>query len=247
MRGQANGARSLEPGSVPLYYQLEQDLRARIEAGEFAAGAMLPTEHQVCDHYSVSRITVRRALDSLIKQGMIERRHGVGSFVRDPRNGIDSRLTGSLNEFLASAKLMSTVWHSLDPLEAIEPVRDMFGLDVGVDAYRLTALGSLQGKPIASLEIWFPPDIGAGLNLEDGDASTPVIRIIERKFSLRVTRAEQFIEPDVAGDAAARQLQVKPSTPILRARRTYFAGSRPIEMAYVRYHPERYRYAIEFR
>jgi len=62
----------LEPGPIPLYYQLEQELRRRIESAEFAPGAAFLTEDQICEQYGVSRITVRRALESLCQQQMIE-------------------------------------------------------------------------------------------------------------------------------------------------------------------------------
>jgi len=75
----------LRPGSpLPLYYQLEQDLRARIRANEFSDGAPIPTEQRLCESYGVSRITVRRALDALMAGGLIARRQGVGTFVNAP-------------------------------------------------------------------------------------------------------------------------------------------------------------------
>src|SRR5712672_3399133 len=93
----------LDAGPLPLYHQLEEDLRARIHGGEFQSGAALPTEEQLCEHYGISRITERRALDALIAQGLIVRRRGVGSFVAEARPGVRSvRLAGSLDEFLAA-------------------------------------------------------------------------------------------------------------------------------------------------
>ena len=75
----------------------------------------------------------------------------------------------------------------------------------------------------------------------------PIVRLVEQIANVRITRAEQTIEPDRAGEAAARLLHVSSEAPVLHVKRAYFAGDRPIEMANVRYHPDRYRYAIEFR
>src|SRR3984957_14552881 len=67
---------------VPLHRQLFLVLHDEIARGAMAPGDALPTEQTLCDQFGVSRITVRRALADLAEQGYIERRQGVGSFVR---------------------------------------------------------------------------------------------------------------------------------------------------------------------
>lgn len=245
----AGGVIQLEPGPVPLYYQLEQQLRARIDAQEFAPGDCLPSEDQICELYGVSRITVRRALEALQQQGLIERRRGVGSFVADRGSGMNSRLSGSLNEFLSSAAALRTSCLSLKPELPPAEVRDLLELQPGDMAIHLRSVGSLDAAgPVAYLEIWFPPDIGDTLRPEEIDGALPVVRLVETKKQLRLTRAEQVIEPDRAGAEAARYLGVDAGEPILKVRRVYYAHpDRPIEVAYVRYHPQRYRYAVDYR
>jgi GntR family transcriptional regulator len=237
----------LEQGPVPLYYQLEQHLRARIVGDEFTPGVPLPTEDQICDDYKVSRITVRRALDGLQRQGLIERRRGVGSFVAEKPRGINSHLTGSLNQFLAQAGSLSTRCIFLGEGIPCANVRAQLGLEQGDHATLLKTIGSLDEGPVAYLEIWFPLSIGTQLKAEDLDGHLPVVRLVEQVANVRITRAEQTIEPDMAGEDAARHLQIDANTPILHVQRVYFAGDRPIEMANARYHPDRYRYAIEFK
>lgn len=238
----------LEPGPVPLYYQLEHRLRERIEGEEFNPGDCLPTEDRICEQYGVSRITVRRALDALQQQGLIERRRGAGSFVTGKRKGIDSHLTGSLNEFLASAASLRTRSLSLTRADPPADVRQSLGLGPDETAILLKSVGSLDDQgPVAYLEIWFPLDIGSSLTAGNIEGNVPVIRMVEQLNGLRLTRAEQTIEPDRAGAAAAAELGVAPDTPILRVRRVYYAHpDRPIEVALVRYHPARYRYEIDF-
>ena len=68
---------------VPLHRQLFLVLHDEIASGALAPGDALPTEQTLCDQFGVSRITVRRALADLADAGLIERRQGVGSFVRD--------------------------------------------------------------------------------------------------------------------------------------------------------------------
>jgi GntR family transcriptional regulator len=120
-------------------------------------------------------------------------------------------------------------------------------LAAGERAILLRTVGSLDEGPVAYLEIWFPLDIGSQLQIADLDGHMPVVRLVEKFADVRITRAAQTIEPDHAGEEAAKHLLVDPNAPILHVKRVYFAGDRPIELANVRYHPDRYRYAIEFK
>lgn len=237
----------LQQGPIPLYYQLEQRLRARIGQSEFLPGCALPTEDQICEEYKVSRITVRRALDGLQRLGMIERRRGVGSFVAEKPRGINSHLTGSLSEFLAQAGTLRTQCLSLGEAKANATISGLLGLEDHDRTILLKTLGSIDGAPVGYFEIWFPYEIGKLLKRSDMDGNVPIVRIVEQVSSVRITRAAQTIEPDTAGIEAAEHLQIEANAPILHVQRVYYAGDRPIELANVRYHPDRYRYAIEFK
>lgn len=236
---------------APLYLQLERELRARIDSQEFAPGAALPSEEQICEQYGVSRITVRRALDGLTAQGLIVRRHGVGSFVARRDAGLRAHLTGSLQEFLASAATLRTVVKHLGraPIATPPEVREIFALAPKQEAWLLEAVASLDGEgPVAYLKIWFPPEIGEVLQPEELEGLAPVVSMVERRCGLRVVRAEQLVEADHAGREAAQHLRLDEQAPILSVRRIYYAAEdRPVEIAYARYHPQRYRYAIEYR
>ncbi|MEO7787894.1 MAG: UTRA domain-containing protein, partial [Sphingomicrobium sp.] len=83
---------------------------------------------------------------------------------------------------------------------------------------------------------------------EDIHNDEPIIRTLERLTSSKVVRAEQLIEPDVASKATAKLLGIALGTPLLRTQRIYFTDDgEPIEIATLRYHPERYRYQVELR
>lgn len=71
--------------AVPLYEQLRMALRERLENGVIAPGERLPSEAELCQKYGVSRITVRRAVDELVEEGVLERRQGKGTFVAQKR------------------------------------------------------------------------------------------------------------------------------------------------------------------
>ncbi|MGY4706656.1 extracellular solute-binding protein [Candidatus Bipolaricaulota sp. J31] len=72
--------------ATPLYLQIKEILKERIERGEYAPGERLPTEMELCEMFGVSRITVRQALNELAKEGLLYRQRGSGTYVnREPR------------------------------------------------------------------------------------------------------------------------------------------------------------------
>ena len=71
---------------VPLYELIEQNFRQIITSETMKTGEMIPSEAELCEYYKVSRLTVRRAMDELARQGWIIRRQGVGTFIKNPKN-----------------------------------------------------------------------------------------------------------------------------------------------------------------
>ena len=68
--------------NTPLYQQVLEDLRAKIEDGTYPLGAKLPSEVELIKIYDVSRITVRRAVSELVSEGILVKEQGRGTFVR---------------------------------------------------------------------------------------------------------------------------------------------------------------------
>ena len=194
-----SGQQVLTPGPTPLYYQLEQALRERINVGEFENGQPLPTEERLCEQYSVSRITVRKALDALISDGLITKRRGVGTFVVPIARGVRSvRLSGSLDEFLASAGALDVNALSIETLDAPQEVVRGLQLENGESVIKIELLSYLDGAAVGFFEIYLPHIIGDSIKADDIGTGLPVIRMIEEKLGLQVVRAEQVIEADLA-------------------------------------------------
>ena len=92
----------LKRGSpIPLYFQLQELLKEKIETGTWGVGEMIPSEPELCDTYQVSRTVVRQALSVLEQDGQIRRVRGRGAFVRSPK--IEQRV-GGVSRLLANRK-----------------------------------------------------------------------------------------------------------------------------------------------
>lgn len=236
----------LQVGPVPLYFQLQRHLREQIEAGAFKPGAALPTESALCGAFSVSRITVRHALDALAATGLIVRRRGVGTFVADAVGPAKSvTLVASLDEMLAPAKDLTRKLLGSEVVAASPLVARALGLAAGTRVVCLESLHISGAGPFSYARLYFPEDIGAGV-LAAVPGDVPVMRTVERIVRRPIARAEQTVEPAVADRLVAQHLGMRPRAPVLQVMRTYFVDdTRPVQTVIAWYHPGRYRYTVQ--
>jgi GntR family transcriptional regulator len=143
---------------VPLYHQVESDIRDRILTGEWEPRHRIPSEVRLCELYGASRITVRRALSNLVQDGLLVRQPGRGTFVRQPHLTAGPRGLTSYSEemaalgFAAGARVLSIgiqpapSWAaerlrlpSAEPVLLIERLRTADGEPMGLQTVRLPA------------------------------------------------------------------------------------------------------------
>jgi GntR family transcriptional regulator len=94
----------LNQGPTPLYYQIKSILKSRILSNEFKENQRFPSETKLCVQYNVSRSTVRQALSEMVREGLIYRDQGRGSFVTD---GVGLRrlsLKGTIENLIAAGE-----------------------------------------------------------------------------------------------------------------------------------------------
>lgn len=228
--------------AAPLYRQIYEQLAAAIMSGEIAPGDALPTEEALCAMFSVSRITVRKALDELASRQLVVRRRGVGTFAVDARHSVRSvTLSGFIEEVLSPNRLTLVREESVRLPEAIA---DFAGArrDLPVRLFEGTN-HLLDGSPLAHLRYYFPSEIAALLTGAALAGPLPPIKLIQQLTGTQVDHAEQLVEPMIATGRVARYLRIPRGSAVLRAIRVYYdAARRPLEIFDAAYHPANYRY-----
>ena len=95
---------------IPLYYQIAERIKEQVALGELAAGDQLPPERELCDQFGVSRMTVRQAVTYLAKQGLLDVRPGVGTFIAQPKLTYDAlHLLGFSEEMARSGAVAESL------------------------------------------------------------------------------------------------------------------------------------------
>jgi GntR family transcriptional regulator len=194
------------------YQQIAGELRGRVLAGQFAAGRMLPSESELSAEFSASRVTVRRALEVLRDEGLVDARQGFGWFVAgDPLRQPLGRLA-TIEEQMAESGVVS----ERRILEFAFERAPKFVTRVlnTAQVLRVKRLNMADGEPFAIVTVWCPADLGQHLSRRDVEQS-PFYELLE----IPLQGATQTIGADAATDDDAKLLQVPVGSPVLRCER----------------------------
>lgn len=224
---------------MPLYIRIQDALIEQLKSGALKPGDRMPTEDVLMREHAVSRITVRKALELLQHQGLIERYAGKGTFVRKRSPG-SGWVASSINDVLQLGA--ETVPKGLDwRLVNDAPAARQLGLPVHENLFRLRAVRAHEGVPVYVVEGYVPESIGRRLHRDDFKGSM-LISLLEEKLRIPVSRGQEEISAGIADRRLARLLKVKPGTPVLILDLVYFAvGDQPVEYARAWYRADMFR------
>jgi GntR family transcriptional regulator len=195
------------------YQEIAGELRRRVAGGEFAGGGLLPSEAQLAVTFAASRVTVRRALEELHDEGLIDSRQGLGWFAAaDPLRQSLGRL-GTIEAQLADAGIASER-RVLDFGFVTAParVRKILGVRRVLEVRRCNLADS---RPFARVTVWCPERLGKGLSLADVERA-PFYELLDAQLG----GATQTIAAAAATNDDAELLEVPAGSPVLMCRRT---------------------------
>lgn len=224
---------------VIRYQSIAEDLRQRLSDGEFAASGLLPSEAALSDRYGVSRVTVRRALESLRADGLVDSRQGFGWLVAaEPLRQDLSRLA-TLDRQLAAAGLRSE--RRIESFGFVAPPHRIGELLAARSALEVRRVNLADGRPFAVVTVWCPEDLGAGLSRDDVARSSFL-----EQLPVAVGGATQTIGAAAAEPEDAELLGIPIGAPVLVAERTTRSTSGRVVLVSEHVFPaHRTRFAVE--
>jgi GntR family transcriptional regulator len=221
-------------------------LRHRIICGELEAGARLPSEPDLGTLHKVSRVTVRRALDQLEKEGLILRQPGAGTFVAScgERRPVRADLTDALAQLGQMGRNTGLRLLSFDYVQPGAVISEALNLAPGERAQKSIRVRTLDGEPFSYLITHVPESIGSTYS-ESDLASTPLLMLLERS-NVFVDRALQTIAATLAAPDIADALDVSVGSALLTLQRLVSdASGRGIEHLQAYYRPDRHTFQLE--
>ncbi|WP_343927933.1 GntR family transcriptional regulator [Pigmentiphaga daeguensis] len=233
---------------TPLHHQISAVIKDGIANGRYQPGERLPTEDALCRLFSVSRITVRRAMQGLEEQGLIERRQGDGTFVAESAAvvSLQTPLSGFMAQVAESRALSTPRLLSFEEVEAPLQVLTGLMLPPGERVMKLVRLRTRGSLPILHSTAWLPADIAARLRPED--FSRHALSELMARAGFPYFRIEAAAGAALADPVLARDLQVPIGSALVDVRRVAFdQHGRAIEYQHVLGPSDRYQMRVTMR
>lgn len=234
---------------LPLYQRLRDQLAEQIANNRWRPGEAIPTEAALSSEYCLSTGTVRKAIDMLVAENILERQQGRGTFIR--RAQFESSLFRFFRFQTAAGarQVPESRILSIEPMIAPSAVSQALGLIPDAPVIRMVRLRLLDAEPVLAEEIWLPRVQFQALLDNDLQRQGPLLYpIYEALCGQVVAYAEETLTAEAVSEVHARLLQIPAHSPVVvieRLARNY-AGE-PLEWRRSRGHASHFRYSVEIR
>lgn len=231
--------------SEPLYALVARDLRRKIIGGTWRPGDRIPSEHELCNDYHVSRITVRRGIDTLVRERLLERCRPVGTFVREarPDDGHLTLVEGLTGEVREEGESTVTLWADVSCEKADTALARALGVTEGTELLRLRRTRGSGARPFVHFETIL---VGCDeLPLDSANYYGSLYDLLAA-HGLFTDRIREQVEAVHAPEDVREALGIAKSEPVLRRTRLATQSAGPFrELTVCHYIGSEYRYCVD--
>ena len=232
---------------IPLYFQMKEDIVEKIQTGAYKAGDSLPPEKALMDMYGVSRTTVRQAVEMLVNEGYLEKRRGIGTFVRDPKVNY-----WNLTELQSNDEVIQNQGHksstkilSLKLIPSNPELEKIFGASYDT-FYHLERLRFLDDNPFVLVSTYVPAKLVPGLERFDFSKCS-LFDIMWREYGVKIVHAEKTLRAGNISAEDAKILDVEEGSAILLVETITNDEEKPVEYSLSRDRGDISRYKINLK
>jgi len=241
--------RVVRPGTgVPLYVQLRESLRERIRSGEWGLSDPLPTEQALSEQFELSRSTVRQALVDLVRDGLLVRHPGKGTFPRQPALVLRmQRYLSMRDDLLERGVRPGARVLSAEQVEAGSPLIHPSLAPIDESVIRIYELRLADDRPAVVFEHYFPTDL-CGFLLDEplDDPELSLYDVVARKHGVSYDRAIGELKATVANGEEATLLDVAEGTPLIEVvTKTFSPEGRVVEYSRAVVRTDRYAFMLD--
>ena len=220
---------SRKSAPLPKYYQLRETLREQIEV--LQAGQPIPSENELCLAHAVSRITVRKAVNDLIHEGLLYTVQGKGTFVSPHKFRVQwAQETAGFHADMARRGLSVKV-RILEQIlvSADERVAAELNVNLGAPVVKLVRLRYVDDQPFDIATNFLPAQLFPGLEREDM-VTASLYALLRTKYGIQLDHGVRLAEAAPCSPEEAKLLRIKTSVPLLVIQSTmYDVDNRPVE------------------
>ena len=229
----------------PLYRRLKEWVAEKIESGEWPPGHRLPPELKLAAEFSLSRATVRQAMNLLVHQGLIERTRGSGTFVARPK--VAHNLLGAFSiaeDVLRAGATPRVRVLGIDRRKPLASVVARLGLAANEDVYEVRRLILADDEPLILVTNWLPAQRFP--RLEDKPLQRGMGTVFREIFGVECRRQHKEVEVTTLDEQEAALLEVAAHTPaLLVSYVSYSAENEPFEYRKMVVRGDRCKYFVD--
>jgi GntR family transcriptional regulator len=223
--------------------EIRERVMELIEALE--VGQAIPSERRLCEQLGVSRLTLRAALDDLVREGHLTRRHGSGTYVSRPKIAQPLTLTSFSEDMRRRGMVPGSRTLELRVVPAGARLGRRLQLSPEEPVVRVKRLRLADGEPMALEVLHVPAALVPGLTQADLE-NRSFYELMEERYGVLISSATQTIEPTVTSAEESEALGVPLHSPAFLFERTTLAVSgRPMEFVRSFYRGDRYQLVTE--
>ncbi|WP_120170465.1 GntR family transcriptional regulator [Thermohalobacter berrensis] len=205
----------MEHNSSPLYRQIAYKIKEQIKNGNYSYGEAIPSENKLAKQYNVSRVTVRQAIDTLVKEGLLYKIQGSGTYVKEAKIEHNIYTVQGFTEEMK--KLNKEPVNEILEFKMGEPeenVRKILKIDEGEKTFFVKRLRYVDDIPVVLENTYLPVKLFPDLSYEVMLSSK--YEYIEKAKNLRIKESYQEIIPLLPDDNLKKMLKLKDNMPILK-------------------------------
>lgn len=230
---------------VPIYYQLEEEIKKLIKEKQLQPGDLIPSEREFSEMHSISRMTVRQAINNLTSEGILEKERGKGTFVAQYKLEQSLQgLTSFSEEMKARGMEPSSRILSFQRVKATNEIASKLEIDEGAEVYKINRIRLADSIPMAYEISYLPVDLLP--HLIEERVSNSLYEYVEQELKQTIKKATQSIEASAATKEEASILEIEEQSPVLLFHRTgYMENQKPFELVKSIYRADRYKFFIQ--
>ncbi|MBX2954042.1 MAG: GntR family transcriptional regulator [Leadbetterella sp.] len=200
--------------NIPRYKQIQEDLKKRIQKGDYKVGDYLPSEHELCSAFTITRTTARKALEELQKEGFIIRQHGKGSQVRERRDSLGLLTVKGFSEAVAQQVetefLRRPELTSWDFDLSFKPT----AREMKTQCLYFSRLRYIDHQPVMVEDNWLAVEKVPGFEKQEFVEGS-FFKTLSQRYLIEIIGSEQELRAIAASEKVAGLLQVKKGAPVL--------------------------------
>ncbi len=207
----------------PLYTRIQEYIAELILSGKLKPESKIQSEREFSEDLGVSRMTVRKALTELVNEGLLERKHGSGTYVSKPKITYESmELVNYVQAMQKRNIATATQLLEFSEMVASRRLSEILEIEIGAPIYHVVLLRFANRVPVILERGFFP--LLYYPKMEEWDLEkTSIIDLITSLYSIKLGKISQSVEAVAATDQLAQQLRIEEGDPLLMLSRTIFS------------------------